>query len=127
MKRPAAIAPQRASPRTDTVTTKSPAARAAQIHIAHCSADWTEDSGQGLALRSSRPITDPQSLEQVRTSNEGRGERGIERMRQELAAVDRRTPAGRARVIIFLGLLHMSVGEFTEADHRFAEWASSPR
>jgi hypothetical protein len=76
MKRPAAIAPQRASPRTDTVTTKSPAARAAQMHFPHYSEDWTEDSGQGLALRSSRPITDPQSLEQVRTSNDGRGERG---------------------------------------------------
>jgi ASPIC and UnbV/FG-GAP-like repeat len=124
MKRLAAVAPQRISPRTGEVTSRSPAAPVPQARIPLYSEDWTEDSGQGLALRSSRPITDPQSLEQVRTSDEGRGQRGIDRVRQELVAVDRRTPAGRARVIqleIFLGLLHMSVGEFTEADRRFAE------
>ena len=75
-------------------------------------------------MRYSLPITDPQSLEQVRMSDEWRGERGINRLRQELAAVDRQTPAGRAQVVqldTFLGLLHMSVGEFTEADRLFAE------
>ncbi len=38
--------------------------------------------------------------------------------------IDRRTPAGRAQAIqlgVFLGTLHMSVGEFTEADRCFAE------
>ncbi len=121
--RPASIAPRRAISRTDEVTARSQSNPVAQPRIPLYSEDWTEDSGQGLAVRASRPITDPQSLEQIRTSDEGRGHRGIEELRHELAAVDRRTPAGRAQVMqleIFLGLLHMSVGEFTDADSRFA-------
>jgi FG-GAP-like repeat/ASPIC and UnbV len=128
--RPGAIAPRRTTPAPDEVKTRSAAAPAAQMHVALYSEDWTDDSGQGLTLRGSRPITDPQSLEQIRTSDEGRGKRGIDQLRQELAAVDRRTPAGRAQVIqleIFVGLLHMSIGEFAEADHRFAEaYAADP-
>ena len=99
-------------------------ARSARPQIPLFSEDWTDDSGQGLALRFSRPITDPRSLEQVRTSDEGRGQRGIDRTRAELAAIDRRIPAGRAEAMqacVFLGLLHMSVGEFTEADRSFDE------
>ena len=78
---------------------------------------------RGWPSCASRPITDPQLLEQIRTSDEGRGHRGIEELRHELAAVDRRTPAGRVKVMqleIFLGLLHMLFGEFTDADSRFA-------
>jgi hypothetical protein len=81
--------------------------------------DWTDDSGQGLAQRFSRSITDPQSLEQVRTADEGRGQRGIAQLKSELASVDRRTAAGRAQALqclVFLALLHMSDGEFVEAD-----------
>ena len=74
-----------------------PSPRRALPGIPLYSEDWTEDSGQGLALRFSRPIADPQSLDEVRTSDEGRGQRGIAQLRDELAAVDVRTKAGRRR------------------------------
>jgi hypothetical protein len=91
-------------------------------HVPLYSEDWTDDSGQGLATRFSRPITDPESLEQVRTADEGRGQRGIKQLRAELATIDRGTPAGRAQALqclVFLGLLHMSIGQFVEADGLF--------
>jgi len=88
------------------------------------SEDWTDDSGQGLVVKFSQPITDPQSLEQVRKADEGRGQRGIARLFEEHASIDRRTPAGRAQALqclVFLGLLHMSVGEFVQADQLFVQ------
>jgi FG-GAP-like repeat/ASPIC and UnbV len=121
--RSGAIAHRVASPGADPVRARSPVAPAPEPKIPLYSEDWTEDSGQGLAIRFSRPIADPQSLEEVRTSDEGRGQRGIAQLRDELAAVDVRTPAGRAQALqlqVFLGQLHMSIGEFAEADGRFA-------
>ena len=107
------------SPKTGSRTPKS-----TEPHIPLYSEDWTDDSGLGIAMRYSRPITDPQSLEQVRTSDQGRGERGIARLSEELKSIDRRTPAGRAQalqLLVFIGELQMSVGEFAEADRFFDE------
>ena len=107
------------TPKTAKLTPKS-----TEPHIPLYSEDWTDDSGLGIAMRYSRPITDPQSLEQVRTSDQGRGERGIARLGDELKSIDRRTPAGRAQalqLLVFLGELQMSVGEFAEADRLFSE------
>jgi FG-GAP-like repeat/ASPIC and UnbV len=90
------------------------------------SEDWTEDSGQGLAARYSLPITDPQSLLQVRTSDEGRSQRGIAILKRELARVDRQSPAGRAQALqleVFLGILHMTIGKFAEADRWLSDAA----
>ena len=121
--RPAAIVQRRASLGTARIAARSTVAPAPQRQVPLYSEDWTDDSGQGLAFQFSLPITDPRSLEQIRTSSEKRGERGIEKLRKELAAVDRQTPASRARAQLdtFLGILHMSIGEFTEADRLFAE------
>jgi hypothetical protein len=85
---------------------------------------WVDDSGASEALTYSRPIADPQSLEQVRARGEGRADRGIDRLREVLAAVDRRTADGRAQAIrlnLVIGCLKMSAGEFVEADRHFAE------
>src|SRR5262249_22489739 len=82
--RSGAIAPRRASPATGEATTRPASVPAAQLTIPLYSEDWTEDSGQGLAARYSLPITDPKSLEQIRTSDAGRGQRGIDRMRHDL-------------------------------------------
>ena len=95
--RPDAVAHRRASPGAGPAGARSPTPAAGPPGIPLYSEDWTEDSGQGLALRFSRPIADPQSLEEVRTSDEGRGQRGIAQLRHELAAVDVRTKGGRAR------------------------------
>jgi FG-GAP-like repeat/ASPIC and UnbV len=110
--------------RSGAIAARSSRARAAGPHVPLYSEDWTEDSGQGLATRYSQPITDPHSLEQVRTADEGRSQRGIASLLKELSAVDRQTPTGRAQALqleISLGLLHMSIGEFAEADRRFRE------
>ena len=99
-------------------------ARTAGPQIPLYSEDWLDDSGYGFSMQYSRPVSDPQSLEQVRTSLEGRGQRGILKIDEELKTVDRRTPQGRARALqlnVIAGLLHMSVGEFVEADGRFTE------
>jgi hypothetical protein len=55
IKRPDAVAPRRASPRTDEVTARLLAAPAAQTRILLYSEDWTEDSGQALARRRHAP------------------------------------------------------------------------
>jgi hypothetical protein len=101
-----------------------PALKSTEPHIPLYSEDWTDDSGLGIAMQYSRPITDPQSLEQVRTADEKRGERAIARLSKELSSIDRRTPTGRAQglqLLVFLGELQMSVGEFAEADRLFDE------
>ena len=119
---PGAVAPRRAARGVGEVKARS---STAQPQIPRYSEDWTDDSGVGLAARFSRPITDPQSLEQVRTSDEGRG-RQRDRSTAGGAGRDRSPgprPAGRRRSssASSSGLLHMSVGEFTEADRCFAE------
>ena len=83
---------------------RSPKARPAGANVPLYSEDWTEDSGQGLAAHYSQPITDPRSLEQVRTADEQRSERGIASVLSELKAVDRQTPAGRAQATPARGL-----------------------
>ena len=119
LERPGANSARRTSSRAVEVAARTSRARPASPRVPLYSEDWTEDSGQGLALRYSQPITDAQSLEQIRTSDEGRSQRGIASFKRELSAVDRQTPAGRAQALqleVFLGLLNMSIGEFVEAD-----------
>jgi hypothetical protein len=119
LERPGANSARRTSSRAVEVAARTSRARPASPRVPLYSEDWTEDSGQGLASRYAQPITDPQSLEQVRTSDEGRSQRGIAILKRELSAVDRQTPAGRAQALqleVFLGLLNMSIGEFVEAD-----------
>jgi hypothetical protein len=97
---------------------------AARPRIPLYSEDWLDDSGYGFAMQFSRPVEDPKSLEQVRTSLEGRGHRGIVQKEQELAEIDRQTTKGRAQALqisVIIGLLHMSEGEFAQADRWFAE------
>jgi hypothetical protein len=123
--RPKPGASRRPAPPGERKVAARPAdAPAAEPRIPLFTEDWTDDSGVGLSARFARPITDPKSLEQVRTADEGRAQHGIELLRKELAAVDRQTPVGRAQAIqlgVFLGSLHMSIGEFREADRCFAE------
>jgi hypothetical protein len=124
LERSGAITARRASAPAAEVVARSSRARAAGPHVPLFSEDWTEDSGQGLAARYSLPIADPHSLEQVRTSDEGRSQRGIAHLLGELSAVDRQTPAGRAQAVqlgVWLGTLHMSIGEFAEADRRLSD------
>ena len=123
--RPGAVSRRGASPGAGSVRARSPVAPVPEPKIPLYTEDWTDDSGQGLALRFSRPIADPQSLE-----------RGPDVRRGARPARDRSTAgragrgrssgpkAGRAQALqlqVFLGLLHMSIGEFVEADRRFAE------
>jgi hypothetical protein len=105
----------------------SPASRPAPVAepaIPLYSDDWTDDSGYWLAVQNTREIKDPTSLAEIRSSSEGRAHRGIARLRKELDAIDRRSPSGRVRALqqmVFLGLLHMSEGEFVEADSWLAQ------
>src|SRR4051812_37379205 len=74
VKRLGAAAAPRRSPRATAV---SPPAQASGPQIPLYSEDWLDDSGFGYARQNSLPVTDPQSLEQVRLSREGREQRGI--------------------------------------------------
>ncbi len=94
MERPGASTARRTSSKAAEVAPRSPKARPAGANVPLYSEDWTEDSGQGLAARYSQPITDPQSLEQVRTADEGRSQRGIASLLSELKC-GRSPDAGR--------------------------------
>src|SRR3954467_2743588 len=75
------------------------------------------------ARQNSLPVTDPRSLEQVRAYWDGRERRGVARNLEKLGRVAYGTKEGQARALqlnIILGLLHMSAGEFVEAERRFA-------
>ena len=108
------------SRRSDVSTPK----KAPEFFVARFSDDWIDDSGYSIAIQDTLPITDPESLTELRTSTLGRNDRATQRVRGELDALDKSTAQGRAFAIqkmVFLGLLQMNEGNFTGADAWFAQ------
>jgi hypothetical protein len=88
------------------------------------SANWIDDSGYEFARTFALPVQDPSSLEEIRTTATARFTRGLAEVKRQLDGIDRRSADGRVRatqLAIEMGLLHLAVGEFSEADRRFAE------
>jgi hypothetical protein len=112
----------RTAPRASGAALASPgSAPAPQVPL--YSEDWVNDSGNAYAAQFNLLVEDARSLEEIRRSLDGRGERGIARKLEELAGVDRGTAAGRMRALqlnIILALLHLSIGECAEAERRCA-------
>jgi len=101
-----------------------PAAAASAPVVRLFSEDWFDDSGYEYARTFVPPVDDMNSLAEIRSANEARFARGFAEVDRQLAKADRGTAAGRERATyheVLKGLLHMAVGEFAEADRRFAE------
>jgi hypothetical protein len=87
--------------------------------------NYMDDSGYDLAFRYSAPIADRGSLSQCYDSAAGRSTRGIADLQSliaELAIAQPRPPdydRRRAMLQIFIGLLHMYDGRFTDASSWF--------
>jgi FG-GAP-like repeat/ASPIC and UnbV len=99
-------------------------ARVPESNIALFSEGWIDDSGYDFVRTFALPIKDPNSLEEIRTANASRFERGLADVARQLAALDRRTVNGKVqatRLTILRGLIHMAAGEFAMADAQFAE------
>jgi hypothetical protein len=102
----------------------SPATGVPTSAIPLFSEDWFDDSGYDYARTFARLVTDTSSLAEIRSANEARYSRGLAEVDRQLGQFNRRTAAGRERATYYTvlkGLLHMAVGEFAEADRRFAE------
>jgi hypothetical protein len=90
--------------------------------VALFSDDWFDDSGFSFTTPFNGPVDDPASLEQLRASLEGRGERGIAQLQSKLDHLPPGAPetkADVARLNLIIGSLNMYEGRFTEAAARF--------
>src|SRR5262249_23608903 len=80
---------------------------------------WFDDSGYTLVSQYTGPITDPDSLEQVKSSRTGRARRAIDELRgllDRLPAHDRTTAA---ELRLGIGACYMYEGKFTDARREF--------
>ena len=99
-------------------------AQAPEFFVPLYSDDWLDDSGYGIAVQDTLPVTDPNSLAEIQTSARGRTDRAITRVKKELDALDLRKPQDKAQAIqkmVFLGILHMNEGQFAQADAWYAQ------
>ena len=83
---------------------------------------WFDDSGYTQVSEYTGPITDPDSLEQVKASRIGRVERAIAELRGLLGRLptdDRSAAATAAELHLQIGACYMYEGEFAEARGEF--------
>jgi hypothetical protein len=71
-----------------------------EAHIPLFSEDWVDDSGYGVAKAFALPIKDVTSLDEIRSANVARYERGLAEFARQLAEVDRRTAAQEVLAIV---------------------------
>ncbi len=84
--------------------------------------DWFDDSGFSFTTAFNGPVTDTNSLEQLRASLEGRSQRGIAQLRSTLDQLPAGQPGAQAHVArlnLIIGSLNMFEGQFDEAADRF--------
>jgi hypothetical protein len=85
--------------------------------------DAFDDSGYATAMRFSKPIDDPASLAQIKSSVVGRGQRGIDYLKGKLADLPTSNPAAQATaadIRLILGSLFLHEGRWNEASEQFA-------